>query len=284
MKQKIIRLNNVSKIYREQPVLKDISFSIKGGEIFGLLGPSGAGKTTVIKIITGQENADGGSVEVLGTDVNRADDSIYEQFGVVLDQPGLYERLSCYDNLLLFAQLHRTDKSVITSVLKRVGLAEAKNRPAAKLSKGMKQRLVLARALLHQPRILLLDEPTGALDPGTARQIHELIAEQRDRGAAVLLTTHNMEEAAKLCGRIALLHEGSVIETGRPDAICRKYNHLNRIRLRLDDGEEQEIVNEPEAAQVIYDYLHQRKIVSIHSSEPNLETVFMELTGRNLEE
>jgi len=280
----MIGLNNVSKAFADMAVLKDISFRINDGEIFGLLGPSGAGKTSVIKIISGQIKSDSGSVHILGNVIDNVSSRIYEKFGVVLDQPGLYDRLSCYDNLLIFAEIYGIDKLEIGSVLERVGLSEARKRPVEKISKGMKQRLVLARAIMHRPQILLLDEPTGALDPGTAHQIHELILEQKANGMAVLLTTHNMVEASKLCDRIVLLHEGSVIEAGSPDDICRKYDHQHRIRILLKNGEQRELINEPAAAPVLYDYLSQGKIESIHSSEPNLETVFMELTGRKLEE
>lgn len=232
-----IEVKNLTKAFQEKKVLDNITFSIESGEIFGLLGPSGAGKTTLIKILTGQLNPTKGDV---GLYMNRSADeaseknsqkekSDYRQMGMVMDEAGLYERLSCWDNLLLFAQLHGVAREKMTELLERVGLEEAVRRPVNKLSKGMKQRLVLARALLHEPEILFLDEPTSGLDPTTAIQIHELILEEKKKGTTIFLTTHNMEEATKLCDNVALLHSGRIVEYGNPKEICRKYNHQNQI-------------------------------------------------------
>lgn len=278
-----IAFHNVEKNFYDIKALKKVDFQFGSGEIFGLLGPSGAGKTTIIKILTGQLTQDNGTILINGSDQPGSGDISYRDFGVTLDQLGLYERLSCYDNLSMFAEIFRVPKSDIDHVLKKVGLTEAKKRPVHKLSKGMKQRLAFARAVLHRPRVLILDEPTGALDPATAYRIHELIEEQRERGAAILLTTHNMEEAEKLCDHIALLHEGVIVEKGSPQQICRKYNHLKQIDLVLKDGKILNVPCNKHSAQMIYKYLESEQIVSIHSSEPNLQSVFMELTGKKLE-
>lgn len=279
----MIKMQHVDHWFGEKQVLDNVEFAIHGGEIFGLLGPSGAGKTTIINILTGQLKAARGEVHVLGYESANIKRSVYQEFGVVLDNPGLYERLSCYDNLLLFAEIYGIGKSVIAEALERVGLSDAAKRPAAKLSKGMKQRLVLARALLHNPRILLLDEPTGALDPVSAGKIHELIREQKEKGTAILLTTHNMEEAEKLCDQIALLDHGQIIERGQPDQLCRRYNHQDTIRILLKSGESIALPNQRQAAAAICGYFERGEVESIHSSEPNLESVFIELTGRTLE-
>ncbi len=275
-----IRAENISMSFGKKEVLQSVSLNIAEGEIFGLLGPSGAGKTSLLKILTGQLRQTGGRAFLFGLDTEGLPRDAYENIGLVLDNTGLYERLSCYDNLLLFAEIYGTGREKIMEALRRTGLAEAKKRPVSRLSKGMRQRLALARAILHEPGLLILDEPTAGLDPSTAAEIHALIREERERGAAVLLTTHNMEEATKLCGHVALLHLGNIVEYGSPAEVCRRYNHLNAICLTLKDGESITVENTPLSAKVVADYLQSGQIESIHSTEPNLETVFMELTGR----
>lgn len=270
----IVALSNVVKQFGEKEVLKGISLTVKPGEIVGLLGPSGAGKTTMIKIVTGQLEATSGKVMV---------DSSSTEMGMMMDSLGLYERLSCYDNLKLFAKIYNIPVERIDEVLKKVGLSEAKKRPVDKLSKGMRGRLALARAVMHEPKILFLDEPTSGLDPTTTNQIHELILEEKAKGTTIFLTTHNMAEVEKLCQHVALLHEGKIIEYGEPKEICRKYNHQKKLQIRLYDGRYMELLNNKEAAEKVQDYLAQELLETIHSTEPNLETVFMELTGSMLE-
>jgi ABC-type multidrug transport system, ATPase component len=275
-----IILQDVSKDFGEKNVLNKISFQVTAGEIFGLLGPSGAGKTTLIKILTGQLAYQGYS-EILGKSCDKLDRQIYSEIGMMLDNTGTYDRLSCYDNMLLFARLHDVNKKAIPTILNRVGLTNSKM-TACKLSKGMKQRLILARALLHQPRILFLDEPTSGLDPATADEIHKLLLELKSTGTTIFLTTHNMEEAYKLCDHIALLHEGSIVEYGIPEEICRKYNTQNTVTILCKDGNSITTANAPEAADLIAKYFTEDNVEAIHSSEPNLGTVFMALTGKEL--
>lgn len=164
-----------------------------------------------------------------------------------------------------------------------VGLQDAVKTPAGRLSKGMKQRLTLARALLHDPAILFLDEPTSGLDPSSSREIHRLIQVECHRGRTVFLTTHNMTEAYELCGHVALLNEGHIVEYGKPDEICRKYNRQNRISIVTRDGRQLAFANGPEDAGQIAALLEEDNVQSIHSSEPTLETVFIELTGRGFD-
>ncbi len=276
-----IQINEVSKSFGAKEVLKKISLTVPSGEIFGLLGPSGAGKTTLIKILTGQLSYSG-SAELFHKSCDKLDRSIYSEIGMMLDSSGVYERLSCYDNLLLFARIHGVDKAAIRNVLDRVGLKNYKT-AAAKLSKGMKQRLTLARAVLHHPKLLFLDEPTSGLDPATANEIHKLLLELKAEGTTIFLTTHNMVEAHKLCDHIALLNEGEIVEYGIPDELCRKYNKDNVITILGRDGKTVTLTNSPEAAEQIASFFKQGTVEAIHSSEPNLETVFMKLTGRELD-
>jgi ABC-2 type transport system ATP-binding protein len=202
---------------------------------------------------------------------------------MVLDNIGLYERLSCKDNLSLFAEIYGVSKLNIAKVLQKVGLSDVASRPVSKLSKGMIQRLALARAIMHEPHVLFLDEPTGGLDPATASYIHQLILEEKDRGTAIFLTTHNMEEATKLCDHVALLDQGVVVEYGNPKEVCRKYNHQNMIQILLKNGANHVLRNDASSAESIKDYFEHNAVESIHSTEPNLEMVFMELTGRRFD-
>lgn len=280
----VITVTELSHRFGEKEVLKNISLSVQKGEILGLLGPSGAGKTTLIKIITGQIIPTSGSVELAGCDMRSPDRDIYRKIGMMMDDCGLYERLSCYDNLRLYADLYRVGHDRIREVLEWVGLYEDRKCMAQKLSKGMRGRLMLARAVLHRPEFLFLDEPTSGLDPATTGQIHELIFSMCEEGTTVFLTTHNMTEAEKLCKHVALLHEGKIVEYGEPQEINRKYNHLNRLKIRLYSGMNLELPNTEAAAAQVYEYLRGGQIETIHSTEPNLESVFLEVTGEHLQE
>lgn len=276
-----IYIDQISKSFGEKEVLKKVSFEVPAGEIFGLLGPSGAGKTTLIKIMTGQLSYSG-KAEILGKSCDRLDRSIYSEIGMVMDNNGIYERLTCYDNIVLFARFNGIKKENVATVLERVGLKDMKA-VAGRLSKGMKQRLVLARALLHHPKLLFLDEPTSGLDPATANEIHKLLLELKDEGTTIFLTTHNMVEAQKLCDHIALLNDGTIVEFGVPDELCRRYNKDNSITILGKDGETVTLINNPEYAGQIAAFFANDNVAAIHSSEPNLESVFMKLTGRELD-
>ena len=280
----MIRCNDVYKSFSGKAVLSGIDFEISDGEIFGLLGPSGAGKTTLIKILTGQISYDKGSVVVFDKDVSTLSGEDKKRFGIMMDQFGVYERLSCIDNLKVFADIYGVPHGRIKSTLEQVGLGDAGTKPASTLSKGMRARLSLARVFMHSPKLIFLDEPTSGLDPQTMRQIHKIILEKKKEGCTVFLTTHNMEEAYKLCDKVALLNEGVIVENGSPEEICRRYNHQKTIKLHLSSGEDVVMPHESGSAERISRLLSDGSIETIHSSEPTLETVFLELTGRRLEE
>ena len=279
----MISAKGICKSFTDKEVLSGIDLDIKPGKIFGLLGPSGAGKTTLIRIITGQLGFDSGEVRVFAKPVNELTGDDKKKIGIMMDDHGVYDRLSCTDNLKIFADIYGVPYSEIGKALKETGLADSAKKPAMKLSKGMRARLQLARVFMVRPKILFLDEPTSGLDPMTMKYIHKLILDRRDSGCTVFLTTHNMEEAAVLCDEVALLNEGKIVDRGAPSEICRRYNHQKTINIHLKTGEDISLAHGAESAEKISSLIEQGKVETIHSSEPTLETVFIELTGRKLE-
>ena len=279
-----IDAQHLSKRFKNgEEAIKDITVKVHAGEILGFLGPSGAGKTTTIKILTGQLRQTAGDAKILGKDTRKIDESIYEQIGIVTDQSGVYERMSVYDNLKYFAKILKVENQRIDVLLKRVGLYEHRKKQAKKLSKGQSQRLVLARAVLHRPKLLFLDEPTSGLDPSTALEIHQLLLELKREGMAVFLTTHNMEEAAKLCDHIALLNEGHIVEQGTLQEISLKYNKDKEYRILLSDGTRTALMHTQENLKQLNQWMESGQIETIHSCEPTLEDVFLVVTGRTLQ-
>ncbi len=283
MNQEYIRLDHISKQFDKEPVLKDLNAVLGQGEILGFLGPSGAGKTTTIKILTGQLKPTSGDAYVLGIHVKNIDETIYEQIGIVTDHSGIYERLTVYDNLKYFAKILSVKPQRIDELLERVGLQEHRKKPAGKLSKGQTQRLVLARAVLHKPKVLFLDEPTSGLDPSTALEIHRLLLELKSEGMSIFLTTHNMEEATKMCDHVALLNDGRIVEYGTPQELCLRYNTEKKYRVLLENGEEIVLEQTPKDIDELAELLKNDQVAAIHSCEPTLENVFLTVTGRKLQ-
>ncbi|MCW3489488.1 ABC transporter ATP-binding protein [Dethiobacter alkaliphilus] len=277
----VISVRNLRKTFKDNIALKNLTFDVRAGEIFGFLGPSGSGKTTTIKILTSQLMPSSGEAKIFGKDVFLQQSNIYQSIGVLTDTSGLYERLSVRDNLSLFAEINGVAKKDIDEALDRVGLLPAARQEAKKLSRGMKQRLMIARAVLHKPKLLFLDEPTSALDPGTSLDIHRLLRKLNKEGTTIFLTTHNMEEADKLCDTVAFLNDGEIVDIGSPQALKLKYTN-NKIKVILKDNQAITVNNEKADAAKIHSWMNDEQILAIHSLEPNLEQVFLKLTGREL--
>ena len=273
----MIRVENVSKSFGSKKALHQISFEIKEGEIFGFLGPSGSGKTTMINVLTGQLAADQGNTILLGKNSQDLTSNDLEQIGIVSDGSGFYEKMSLYKNLLIYAKLYGLKSDRVNQVLQQVGLADAKDIIAEKLSTGMKQRMFLARALLNAPKILFLDEPTSGLDPTTSKMIHTLLQELKQAGTTIFLTTHDMHEATLLCDRLSLLNKGNLIEYGSSQDIIQKYHVDKKVRVVYNDGREQIVPFEE------LPHLDTTDLMVVHSCEPTLEEIFIRLTGEKLD-
>ncbi|WP_373075315.1 ABC transporter ATP-binding protein [Streptococcus infantis] len=271
-----ILISNLTKKFKDKTALKEISLSISSGKIFGFLGPSGAGKTTTINILTGQLPPDGGEVKILGKDCTQLTSDDFLKLGIMSDNVGFYDRLSLYDNLLFFAKFHNVEISYLDHLLKRLKLYDDRFNKAEKLSTGMKQRMLLIRAILHSPKVIFLDEPTSGMDPTLSQIVHELLLEIKNSGATIFLTTHNMDEATKLCDSIALLHEGKIVEQGSPREIIDKYSQTDKVKISYFDG--REIIVPKEEA---YKYLGENT-KTINTLETSLESIFIQLTGDKL--
>lgn len=272
----MIQVSQVSKAFGEKTALSQISFTVEEGTIFGFLGPSGSGKTTLIKILTGQLAADSGLTKILGKDSRQLEPEDFEQMGLLSDESGFFEKMTLEQNLGFYARLHGVGREVVDRLLESVGLADSKKVLAEKLSTGMKQRMLLVRALINTPRLLFLDEPTSGLDPTTSRKIHELLLTLKAQGTTIFLTTHDMVEATLLCDQLVLLNQGHLVEQGSPKEIIAKYNTDKRVRIAFADQRERELL----FSELVK--LDCSQVVTIHSCEPTLEEIFIKRTGDKL--
>lgn len=220
---KAIEVVDLIREYSGMRAVDEINFEVDQGEIFGFLGPNGAGKTTTIRMLTGQLRPTGGSAQVMGCDVVTERQQLKPQIGVVFENQNLYERLTGRENLNFYARLYRVDKSRVENVLEQVGLVSRAGERVSNYSNGMKQRLLIARALLHEPEVLFLDEPTRGLDPNIARDIRKIISELAMSGMTIFLTTHYMEEADQLSDRVAIIDQGRIVALDVPAVLKVQY-------------------------------------------------------------
>jgi ABC-2 type transport system ATP-binding protein len=281
----MIAADNLRRTFHELVAVAGISFSVRHGEIFGLLGPNGAGKTTTIRMLTGQIDPSGGSATVAGCDVMKDRVQLKERIGVVFEEQNLYERLSARQNLRFNCWLYDLPESRIDEVLDLVDLRERAKDPVRTFSNGMKQRLMIARALLHKPPVLFLDEPTRGLDPIAARDIRGTIEQLRQEGMTILLTTHLLEEADQLCQHLSFIVGGRLVASGTPRDL--KLSHGKRsIVLTLADPKDTsrwtEVTlgtDEPQDQARLAELMAQGNVRAIHSLEATLEEVFVDVAG-----
>jgi ABC-2 type transport system ATP-binding protein len=230
---KAIEVHELTRDYDGLRAVDGITFTVDTGEIFGFLGPNGAGKTTTIKVLTGQLRPTSGTAEVAGCDVVDERQRLKPRIGVVFEYQNLYERLSARDNLVFAARLYGVPKGRVDQVLAQVGLTDRARDRIKEYSNGMKQRLLIARALLHEPEVLFLDEPTRGLDPNVARDIRSIIANLARRGVTIFLTTHYMEEADQLSDRVAIIDRGRIVALNTPEQL--KAIHGEDEKMTLED-------------------------------------------------
>ncbi len=273
--------------YGELLAVDHVSFEVGRGEILGFLGPNGAGKTTTVKMLTGQLRPREGRAVLLGIDVARNIEKAQARIGVCFESTNLYEKMSAAENLKLFARLFGVKDFDASALLARVGLKGRENDRVEGYSKGMKQRLMVARSLVSRPEILFLDEPTAGLDPTSAEAIRNIILQERDRGATVFLTTHDMTEADKISDRVAFMNSGKIAALDTPHNLKQKYGkRALKARVATPAGlENREIaMDTAETPREIEQLFASEKVVTIHSEEATLEDIFIQFTGRRLSE
>jgi ABC-2 type transport system ATP-binding protein len=303
-----IRVSNLSKAFGDVQAVADLSFDVSQGELFGLLGPNGAGKTTTINMLTGLARPDGGSVEIGGIDCSEDVKAAQHLIGVVPDESNLYPELTGFENLTFCAALYGIPKRERTArarhLLDDFGLSDAANRKFAGYSKGMKRKLTIAAGIIHRPPILFLDEPTTGIDVASARQVRQLIAALNADGATILLTTHYIEEAERLCGRIAFIVRGSIVRVDRVSDLLQPLHERHVALIELSEhvpvatealaaafpayrfetpraGQLRAESKEPLAVGPIVRFLEEGgvEVAEARRVRPSLEDVFVEITG-----
>ncbi|HSH35098.1 ABC transporter ATP-binding protein [Schnuerera sp.] len=284
----MFQINNLTFKYpkNEEYTIKGITFQIKDGEIFGLLGPSGVGKSTTQKILTKLLEKYEGEILYKGKDLNLYNKSYYEEVGVGFEMPVHFSKLTADENINFFKKLYKS--SVDTdNLLRRVGLYEDKNKKVGEYSKGMKVRLNFVRAMLNDPKILFLDEPTNGLDPHNARIIKEIIKEFKENGGTVLLTTHLMNDVDELCDRVAFMAHGKIAEIDTPKNLKLKHGERKvEVEYRIGEEIEKESfdLDSLKNDQKFIEIIKTKEILTIHSKEMTLDDIFIQVTGVSTDE
>lgn len=304
----MVSVRNLKKMYGDVTAVNGISFDIRRGEIFGLLGPNGAGKTSTINMIIGLSRPTAGDITVDGIDVRKQTKKAQALMGIVPDESNLYNEMDGFDNLCFCAALYGMRKEEreprARELLEQFKLTEAGKRPFKAYSKGMRRKLTIAAALIHSPKILFLDEPTTGIDVESSRQIRDMIVDLKRQGTTILLTTHYIEEAERICDRIAFLAEGRIVASGTVPELMDRVTRGHAIRFVTDENAESlapelqsqfrnsevtisadhSLVMETENRQAllpVMQFFHDKGIVIYEARElrPSLEDAFVELTG-----
>ena len=284
----MIQVQHVTHRYpkMDRPAVADASFEIPKGEIFGFLGPNGAGKSTVQNLLIGLLTLQSGEILYDGVSVRNIGRKFFNRVGVSFEQQNLYAKLTGYENLMHYANLFSVPTADPTRLLAQVGLAEAGRKRAGTYSKGMRQRLVFARALVNQPDILFLDEPMSGLDPNSSGNIKEMILEQRRKGSTIFLTTHNMFMAEELCDHVGFINEGKIAALDTPKNLKLRHGEKSvKVEYREGEAEKSAILffSNPEDRNRLEQLVSEERIITMHSQEASLEMIFQKLTGRGLE-
>lgn len=280
----MIEVSGLSYVYpgSEKAAVNDVSFKVAPGEIFGLLGPSGAGKSTIQRVLTRQNRRYRGAAQVLSRDLEQWDHRFYEQIGVTFELPNHFLKLTGKENLVFFASMYESYTREPDELLELVGLADAADLRVDEYSKGMKMRLNFIRAFLHDPQVIFFDEPTSGLDPVNAGIIKSLIAEEREKGKTLLLTTHNMHDVDELCDRVGFIMGGEMNIVADPEELKAQYGK-RRVRVELAGGEKEYEMDGLGTNQAFLDVLHSPDLKTIHSMEASLDRVFADVTGVQLD-
>ncbi|MGB7466525.1 MAG: ABC transporter ATP-binding protein [Candidatus Acidiferrum sp.] len=304
MANPILQVENLVKRYGDLEAVRGVSFSVEEGEVFGLLGPNGAGKTSTIEVLEGLRVADGGRVSVCGFDPVRNPTELKREIGAALQSTSLPDKLKVTEALRLFSSFYNRGRQP-EELLKRFGLEEKRNAFYSQLSGGQKQRLALALALVNDPKVLFLDEPTAGLDPQVRREIYDIVEELKHEKKTIVLTTHYIEEAERLCDRVAIIDHGKVIAQGTPRELKQRSANTSRVEVRLakpaSNGALKSLDGVVDTRELGGAYvLHCQRtapaivalvkhletegneLVSLEIATPSLEDVFIELTGRRL--
>lgn len=281
----MIEVKNLTFSYgKKKQALHGLNFSVGDGEIFGFLGPNGSGKSTTQKILTGILKGHDGYVSLFGQDISTAHtQDFFEKIGVLFEFPYLYANLSAVDNLKYFSSFYpaRQRRDIVEILEKLEFKADYRKKPVSSYSKGMRQRVSMARALISSPKLLFLDEPTSGLDPSGAVLFRKIIEEEREKGTTVFLTTHNMLDADLLCDRVAFISNGTIAALDTPKSLKEQNsNHHVRIEYLYQGRREEQTIEIPELERGI-PFQHD-EIISVHSEEPTLEDMFIQYTGRGL--
>jgi len=281
----MIQVRDLTFSYTKKPFIENVAFSVGSGEIFGFLGPSGAGKSTLQKILTGLLSRYGGSVTIDGEEAGRHGDGFYRKIGVDFEFPSLYEKLTGRENLKFFASLYPAHRE-IDALMESVGLLHDAEKKVGDYSKGMKSRLNFIKALLHDPMILFLDEPTTGLDPSNARVMKDIILSEKAQGKTIILTTHNMYDATELCDRVAFIVDGQIKALDSPHSLIMSRGAGKIGYSYLENGREVSAevpLDQTAGDATLLALLRENRVCSIHSGEPTLNDIFVELTGRQLQ-
>jgi fluoroquinolone transport system ATP-binding protein len=282
----MITVNNLEYTYtnRSHPTLKKLNFHVSAGEVFGFLGPSGAGKSTTQKILIGLLKNFAGSVTVFEKPLQDWNESLYEKIGVSFEKPTLFNKLTAKENLDYFSRLYTGETRTPEEVLSWVDLLNDQDTKLEQFSKGMKNRLSVARAFIHKPELIFLDEPTSGLDPVNARKVKDLILEQKQQGHTIFLTTHDMTIADQLCDRVAFIVDGQINVIDAPNSLKQAYGN-SRVAVEFGDSTPQTTtfdLHQLGQNPAFIELLHKETIRSIHSQDATLEDVFIQVTGRSL--